>query len=121
MNAAVHTPLSAEVILRMPGAPVRRLVSDSHRVTSGDTFAAYPGEKLDGRDFIDAAIANGAASILWEAGDERHFRWRNDWRVAHLPVHCLKHRLGELADLVYGRPSQALWMAWKAQPVVAAL
>lgn len=110
MSANLHAPLPAETILRMLGVPVRRLVSDSRQVARGDTFAAYPGERLDGRDFIAQAIANGAVSVLWEGGDARHFRWRDAWRVAHLSVHGLKKRLGELADVVYDRPSRALWM-----------
>src|SRR5947207_4571555 len=93
----------------MLGAPVRRITSDSRQVQRGDTFAAYPGERLDGRNFIAQAVANGAASVLWDAGDGS-FRWRDEWRVAHLPVRDLKRHLGELADLVYGRPSQSMWI-----------
>lgn len=37
---------------------------DSRKVTSGDLFIAVPGYRSDGRDFIDAALANGAAAVL---------------------------------------------------------
>ncbi|MDP1717893.1 MAG: Mur ligase domain-containing protein, partial [Burkholderiales bacterium] len=48
---------------------IRRLSSDSRNIGRGDTFVAYPGEARDGRDFIQSAIAKGAASVLWESTD----------------------------------------------------
>ena len=38
-------------------------------------------------------------------------RMGRGWRVPHLPVEACSMRLGEIADLVYGSPSQELWMA----------
>jgi UDP-N-acetylmuramoyl-L-alanyl-D-glutamate--2,6-diaminopimelate ligase len=84
-----------------------RLVSDSRHVIAGDTFVAYPGEKLDGRQFIPQAIERGAASVLWEG---RGFVWRAAWKVANAPVENLKKHAGEIASEVYGRPSARLWM-----------
>lgn len=40
------------------------LTADSRAVAPGFLFAALPGTKVDGRDFIDTAITNGAAAIL---------------------------------------------------------
>jgi UDP-N-acetylmuramoyl-L-alanyl-D-glutamate--2,6-diaminopimelate ligase len=40
------------------------LTADSRAVRPGFLFAALPGVKFDGRDFIPAAIANGATAIL---------------------------------------------------------
>ncbi|HEX7507672.1 MAG TPA: UDP-N-acetylmuramoyl-L-alanyl-D-glutamate--2,6-diaminopimelate ligase [Polyangia bacterium] len=40
---------------------------DSRLVRPGDLFVAIPGTKHDGRKFIDAALAKGAAAILTEA------------------------------------------------------
>jgi UDP-N-acetylmuramoyl-L-alanyl-D-glutamate--2,6-diaminopimelate ligase len=86
---------------------LRRLVTDSRHVAPGDTFVAYPGEKLDGRKFIPQAIERGAASVLWE---RRDFRWRAGWKVKNLAVDDLKRHAGEIASEVYGRPSAKLWM-----------
>jgi UDP-N-acetylmuramoyl-L-alanyl-D-glutamate--2,6-diaminopimelate ligase len=84
-----------------------RLVSDSRQVAAGDTFVAYPGEKLDGRKFIPQAIERGASSVLWERSG---FTWRSSWKVRHAPVDHLKRHAGEIASVVYGRPSAKLWM-----------
>jgi UDP-N-acetylmuramoyl-L-alanyl-D-glutamate--2,6-diaminopimelate ligase len=86
---------------------ITRLVSDSRRVTRGDTFVAYPGETSDGRKYIGDAIARGAASVLWE---RKGFRWFPEWSVKNAPVDDLKQRAGEIASNVYGCPSSRLWM-----------
>ena len=46
------------------------LTADSRAVTPGFLFAALPGTKVDGRNYIDTAIANGAAAILAPTGTE---------------------------------------------------
>jgi UDP-N-acetylmuramoyl-L-alanyl-D-glutamate--2,6-diaminopimelate ligase len=94
-------------LLARLGVMPRRITSDSRRVDRGAAFAAYPGARSDGRDYIPDALARGAGSVLWEARD---FRWRPEWKVPQQPVDGLAEKLGALADLVYGRPSQALWM-----------
>jgi UDP-N-acetylmuramoyl-L-alanyl-D-glutamate--2,6-diaminopimelate ligase len=93
---------SALAALRMT-----RLVSDSRQVRPGDTFVAYPGETLDGRNFIPSAIERGAASVLW---DRSGFKWRPAWKVRHASVPDLKRHAGLIASEVYGRPSERLWM-----------
>lgn len=86
---------------------VKRLVTDSRHVGPGDTFVAYPGEARDGRDYIAQALANGAASVLWE---NRDYTWNPAWRIPNLGVAALRRRAGEIASHVYGRPSAKLWM-----------
>jgi UDP-N-acetylmuramoyl-L-alanyl-D-glutamate--2,6-diaminopimelate ligase len=89
------------------GVDIARLVSDSRMVQPGDTFVAYPGAQADGRRYIAQAIAQGANAVIWEAHD---FQWNNEWNIPSLAVRDLRHRAGEIADRVYGRPSQKLWM-----------
>ncbi|HWT98757.1 MAG TPA: UDP-N-acetylmuramoyl-L-alanyl-D-glutamate--2,6-diaminopimelate ligase [Terriglobales bacterium] len=46
------------------------LTADSRAVRPGYLFAALPGNKMDGRDFIPAALAQGAAAILLPEGSD---------------------------------------------------
>ncbi len=101
MNAA-H---SAAEILAALGVAVPRLVSDSRRVRPGDAFAAYPGERADGRAFIADALDRGAVAVFWEPGG---FDWNPAWPCRHRPVAGLKQRLGELAAEVHGHPAKDL-------------
>lgn len=89
------------------GVKVQRLTTDSRSVQAGDTFLAYPGEKLDGRKYIAQAIAAGATSVLWES---EGFAWNHKWQVANLGIKGLRDKIGELASHVYGQPSQKLWV-----------
>ena len=85
---------------------VRRLTVDSRAVRPGDTFVAYPGESRDGRDYIAQAIANGAASVLWDADD---YAWNARWRVPNLGIPHLRRQAGVIASEVYGKPGAKLW------------
>ncbi|MFZ1547357.1 MAG: UDP-N-acetylmuramoyl-L-alanyl-D-glutamate--2,6-diaminopimelate ligase [Candidatus Nitrotoga sp.] len=89
------------------GVTVTRLVTDSRAVAPGDTFIAYPGSKTDGRQFIKQAIANGANAVIWEA---QGFSWNESWQLPNLAVTGLLHHAGEIADHVYGSPSQKMWV-----------
>lgn len=87
------------------GAAVKHLAVDSRQVRQGDTFAAYPGERLDGRKFIAQAVAAGANAVLWE---REGFEWNDEWKVPNLPVEGLRDKIGEIASQVYGEPSRQL-------------
>jgi UDP-N-acetylmuramoyl-L-alanyl-D-glutamate--2,6-diaminopimelate ligase len=84
---------------------IRRLTNDSRAVRPGDTFVAYPGLSRDGRDFIDAALAGGAASVLWERSG---FEWNRRWRQPNLGLKDLRRHAGEIASEICGRPSARL-------------
>ncbi|CAG9934307.1 UDP-N-acetylmuramoyl-L-alanyl-D-glutamate--2,6-diaminopimelate ligase [Candidatus Nitrotoga arctica] len=89
------------------GVKVTRLATESRAVAPGDTFIAYPGSKADGRQFIKQAIANGANAVIWEA---LGFSWNGAWQLPNLAVADLRHHAGEIADHVYGSPSQKMWV-----------
>jgi len=73
------------------------LTADSRAVDSGFLFAALPGTKIDGRDFIDAAIVNGAAAVLAPEGTKPT---RND--VAFVTSPDPRAALAHIAAAFYG-------------------
>ncbi len=91
----------------LASAGVRGMAVDSRRLQPGDAFAAYPGERLDGRKFIAQAVAAGANAVLWE---REGFEWNAEWKVPNLPVDGLRGQIGEIASQVYGEPSRQLLM-----------
>jgi UDP-N-acetylmuramoyl-L-alanyl-D-glutamate--2,6-diaminopimelate ligase len=89
------------------GAAPRRITSDSRSVDGGAAFAAYPGMRTDGRQYIPDAVANGAVAVLWE---RRGYAWPADLRVPQRAIDGLHDKLGAIANVVYGYPSRDLWM-----------
>lgn len=83
------------------------IVSDSRLVTPGALFLAYPGERVDGRDYIADAIKKGSAAILWEPRD---FEWKAEWAVENTPVVNLKQQASVIAGQFYKNPSERLWV-----------
>ncbi len=99
-------PLLILAELARRGVVPHGLVTDSRKVRAGWVFAAYPGERLDGRRFIAQAVAAGAAAVLCEVADG----WNEPLpsAIVILPVAGLKFMISELADAMFGHPSQAL-------------
>jgi len=95
--------------LKRKGIAVTRLVADSRRVQPGDVFVAFPGAQVDGRDFIAQAVAKGAAAVIAEAGGDAAARV-GAGGTAIVEANGLAALSGEIAHLVYGRPSEHLWL-----------
>ncbi|MGQ3051389.1 MAG: UDP-N-acetylmuramoyl-L-alanyl-D-glutamate--2,6-diaminopimelate ligase [Roseateles sp.] len=99
--------------LKSPDAAARWLAewctgtlrTDSRQVQPGDAFIAWPGYARDGREFVAAALAAGAATCLVEDADVERFGFV-DARVASLPG--LKARTGEIAAAFFGKPTDTL-------------
>jgi len=87
------------------GVSIKRLVTDSRRVRSGDTFMAVSGVRVDARKLIPQAISSGANAVIWETGN---FSWNPSWEIPSLAVAGLKDKAGYIADCVYGHPSGKL-------------
>jgi len=51
-----------------PTTPIRAICTDSRQVQPGDAFLALRGDRFDGHQFLDAAIAAGAAAAIVEPG-----------------------------------------------------
>jgi UDP-N-acetylmuramoyl-L-alanyl-D-glutamate--2,6-diaminopimelate ligase len=78
---------------------------DSRKVRPGDLFLALPGEIHDGRQFIEQAVANGAAAVVAEA-PVAGFVDAIPVPLVELPeLHC---EAGLLAARFYRKPSNSM-------------
>ncbi len=80
------------------------VTSDSRRVTSGTVFVAYCGVSVDGHDFLEDAVQNGA--VLCIISDESR-------AVSHVPTIVVSEpraALSLLAARLYSYPSDAMKM-----------
>ncbi len=99
--------LLAPFSLVAPAVPLGEMQLDSRAVMPGDLFIALKGHAQDGRSYIPAAIARGAAAVIYEATPE--FAFHAD--VASVPVigfPLLAERLSALAGHFYGEPGKQL-------------
>jgi UDP-N-acetylmuramoyl-L-alanyl-D-glutamate--2,6-diaminopimelate ligase len=83
------------------------LTTDSRKVKPGDAFIAWPGQAVDGRRFVQAALKAGATTCVVEH-DGIAGHGFNDARIASLPN--LKAAAGVIADAFFDHPSAALDM-----------
>ncbi|MCL2644521.1 MAG: UDP-N-acetylmuramoyl-L-alanyl-D-glutamate--2,6-diaminopimelate ligase [Betaproteobacteria bacterium] len=100
---------AADVFTLLSGAGVRPrgMCIDSRRIETGDVFVAWPGAVNDGRRHIEDALSRGAAAVLYESSDG--FRFPESGRPV-FAVDGLRALAGTLADEMYGRPSEKLWL-----------
>ncbi|MER7048216.1 MULTISPECIES: UDP-N-acetylmuramoyl-L-alanyl-D-glutamate--2,6-diaminopimelate ligase [Streptomyces] len=100
--------LAARLGVRNPAADdaaVTGITHDSRAVRPGDVYAALPGARLHGADFVDQAAGLGAAAVLTDpAGAERAAATGLPVLVADDP----RGRMGELAAEIYGHPGEGL-------------
>jgi UDP-N-acetylmuramoyl-L-alanyl-D-glutamate--2,6-diaminopimelate ligase len=85
--------------------PINSLQLDSRNISVGDLFLAMPGNTVDGRDYINEAVARGAVAVLVEytIGD---FKVSAAIPVIH--VSNLSVQLWKLASYFYNNPSNKL-------------
>ncbi|SED57273.1 UDP-N-acetylmuramoyl-L-alanyl-D-glutamate--2,6-diaminopimelate ligase [Streptomyces sp. TLI_105] len=98
--------LAAQLGVDAPqAAEISGITHDSRAVRPGDVYAALPGARAHGADFVTQAAGLGAAAILTDpAGAERA-------AATGLPVLVVDNprgRMGELAAAIYGRPGEDL-------------
>ena len=86
---------------------VKAITADSRKVQAGSLFLAFAGEKVDGRQYIDDAIKNGASAVLWDA---EGFDWQSDWPVENIAIKQLRQQAGNIASQFYNNPSKKMWM-----------
>ncbi|GAA2283197.1 UDP-N-acetylmuramoyl-L-alanyl-D-glutamate--2,6-diaminopimelate ligase [Streptomyces hawaiiensis] len=84
---------------------VTGITHDSRAVRPGDLYAALPGARVHGADFVNQAAGLGAAAVLTDpTGAERA-------AASGLPVLVVddpRAQMGELATTIYGHPGRDL-------------
>ncbi|MFE1114782.1 UDP-N-acetylmuramoyl-L-alanyl-D-glutamate--2,6-diaminopimelate ligase [Streptomyces rochei] len=86
-------------------AGVTGITHDSRAVRPGDLYAALPGARAHGADFVTQAAGLGAAAVLTDpAGAERVAATG----LPALVVDDPRARMGELAATIYGHPGRDL-------------
>ncbi|MFF5917035.1 UDP-N-acetylmuramoyl-L-alanyl-D-glutamate--2,6-diaminopimelate ligase [Streptomyces flavochromogenes] len=98
--------LAAQLGVDAPAtAEISGITHDSRAVRPGDVYAALPGARAHGADYVAQAAGLGAAAILTDpTGAERA-------AATGLPVLVVENprgRMGELAAEIYGRPGADL-------------
>ena len=86
----------------------RDLHLDNRQLKRGDVFVALRGERVDGRDFVAAAAASGAAAALVEAEGWAENTSSATRSLPILAVSNLRSSIGPLAAEFYRRPSEHL-------------
>lgn len=81
-------------------AEIAGVAIDSRAVVPGDLFVALPGTRLDGRDYVPAAVSAGAAAVVVEKGV--------DVPVPAVVVASASRALATIASEFYGNPSERL-------------
>lgn len=78
---------------------------DSRKVTPGSLFLAYPGVANDGRDFIRAALENGAVAVVYES---LGYDDLSGLSIPAFGVPGLQRKIGLLASAFFDHPSESL-------------
>lgn len=89
--------LSALLGAQAEDIEITGLTADSRAVEPGYLFAALPGTRADGRDFIPQALDRGAAALLVPAGTEVE-----DRRAVVLEAAVPRRRFAQMAARFYG-------------------
>ena len=99
--------LSAIATIKVDGPLDREITAiayDSRRVQPGTLFVALRGEKVDGAQFVEQAIAAGAEAVVSEVAEFRT-------RATNVIVPDARLALADLAAAFYQHPARALKIA----------
>ncbi|MFZ0795369.1 MAG: Mur ligase family protein, partial [Candidatus Korobacteraceae bacterium] len=76
---------------------------DSRTLQPGDLFFAVHGERLDGHDYVEAALAKGAVAAVVERTQVQRFPSKSQLLVVDHSLLALQ-RLGAAVRRMWGRP-----------------
>jgi UDP-N-acetylmuramoyl-L-alanyl-D-glutamate--2,6-diaminopimelate ligase len=103
----------AQLVARLPGETelsgngqrtITDVTADSRTVRAGALFVAVRGERQDGHDFLDQAVAKGAAAVAIQSGAV----FEAPPNVSVIRVADTRRALSSFASAFYGDPSQQI-------------
>ncbi|CAB4848919.1 unannotated protein [freshwater metagenome] len=103
--AGIAGAATAGAVSSYPDRPVTGVAHDSRSVLPGDLYAALPGFRRHGAEFIAEAVGRGAVAVLTDANGQDSARAAG---VPALVVTDPRAVLGAVASFIYGDPSQEL-------------
>ena len=87
---------------------VRDVQYDSRRVHAGDVFVAMRGGSVDGNEFLDAALRQGAAALLTDSDEVFRKVQARQPELAIGLVRFGRRALAEAGAAVFGHPERSL-------------
>lgn len=103
LNELIRQIQYTQIVLPKEEVDIKGVCIDSRNVKEGDMFIAMRGTQVDGHNYIDAAIANGASAIICETRPDTISS-----TVAYIIVSNAQAIVGKIATTYYGNPSQRL-------------
>jgi len=85
----------------IPDVQITRISIDSRAVKQGDLFVAMQGGTVDGHNYIQKAIDNGAAAVLGEKD-------LDGFTVPYIRLNNTRHALTWIAASFYNQPAHSL-------------
>ncbi|GBF11983.1 UDP-N-acetylmuramoyl-L-alanyl-D-glutamate--2,6-diaminopimelate ligase [Tepidibacillus infernus] len=96
----IIAPILTAKMIGNPNVEINGVEVDSRKVKAGDLFICLPGFTVDGHDFAQKAVEQGAVAILCERP--------LDLQVPQVIVKDARFAMAMIADLFYQHPSQKL-------------
>ncbi|MCG9738733.1 UDP-N-acetylmuramoyl-L-alanyl-D-glutamate--2,6-diaminopimelate ligase [Shewanella insulae] len=83
------------------GESLNHLTLDSREIGQGSVFVAVPGHRVDGRDFVDTALAQGAVAALIHTDDPAQHGHVSQDKGLRIHFFQLQRQLSALASQLY--------------------
>jgi UDP-N-acetylmuramoyl-L-alanyl-D-glutamate--2,6-diaminopimelate ligase len=93
--------LLKKVVGSIDGIAITGITADSRKVTPGMVFVALRGATVDGHDFVEQAVSQGAAAVVVEKEKE-------GIAAPQIVVRSTRAAVSVLASVYYGHPSKAM-------------
>ena len=94
--------VEVEQIIHNPHKQIDRICADSRKCTPGSLFIAVKGADSDGHDYIEAAIKNGAGTIVCSHAE------KTEEECTYVIVKDDRKALAQIAGNFYDHPSRKL-------------